>query len=160
MLRYATALVLLSTAAIAGVPAPQTIVLISCRVNDLTGQEGRQDPNFAAKDWRDLEWRQNPKDFSLECRRDVIPLEDAVSAADPTVKPLVSDFSKPEQCGRAGAMFMPSYVRKGWAVLTVGCPTKVVNEKGEIVGWHMPECPSYIPGTDTPMKCKFDESLI
>ena len=136
-------------------PAPQTVVVITCRVDDHTGEPGRQDPALAARGWKDLEWHFD-KGLELECRRDVVPLEDAVAAADPTVAPLVSDFSKPMQCGRAGAMFATN-VREGWAVMAIGCPVRIETD-GVLTGWKLPDCPSEIGGL--PIKCRFDGSLI
>jgi hypothetical protein len=142
-----------------GPPATQTLVIIGCRVDDLTGQPGRQDPDLAAKGWRDLEWHHDPEDFSLSCKREVIPLQDFVASLHPTVKPLLTDFSKPAACAHVGGMYAPTWneAHKGWAVMAVGCPVRIETD-GKLTGWKLPDCPSSIGGKT--IKCKFDESLI
>jgi hypothetical protein len=141
-----------------GPPAPQTLVVIGCRVDDLTGQPGRQDPDLAAKDWRDLEWHFNDEN-QLECKREVIPLQDFVASLHPTVKPLTTDFSNHAACGHVGGMYAPTWnaTHKGWAVIAVGCPVRIETD-GKLTGWKLPDCPSSIGGKT--IKCKFDESLI
>jgi hypothetical protein len=138
--------------------APQTVVIIGCRVDDLTGQPGRQDPELAARNWRDLEWHFD-KGLELECKREVVPLEDAVAMMDPTVKTLASDFSNVSQCAHAGAFFMPAWeqANKGWAVMAVGCPVRIETD-GVLTGWKLPDCPSSIGGLS--IKCRFDGSVI
>src|SRR5262245_4714554 len=78
-------------------PPPQTVVVISCRVDDLTGLPGRQDPTFAAKGWRDLEWHFDAGN-ELECKREEVPLQDGVALMSPEVKELHPDFSDYAQC--------------------------------------------------------------
>jgi hypothetical protein len=139
-------------------PAPQTVVIIGCRVDDLTGQPGRQDPTLAARGWRDLEWHFD-EGLELQCKREVVPLEDAVAALDATVKPLASDFSDVAQCAHAGVMFSPSWeqANKGWAVMAIGCPVRIETD-GILTGWKLPDCPSSVGGKI--IRCRFDGSLI
>jgi hypothetical protein len=163
MLRYAALLALLSTTALADVPAPTSVVIVACRVSDHTGEAGRHDPSLAAKNWRDLELV--IKDGEYQCKREVLQLEDGAvwgSHAPEELIPLHPNFGNPAQCAKVGVMQAAEWneSHKGWAVVAVGCPTKIVNEQGEIVGWHMPSCPSFLPGTDNRMKCNFDESTI
>ncbi len=139
---------------------PQTIVVIACRVDDLTGQSGRQDPDLAAKDWRDLEWHLD-KGNELECKREVIPLEDSVALVAPETPALHPDFSSFAQCAAVAMQYAPTYEKanKGWAVMAVGCPTKITNgPDGPIIGWKLPECPFAVNGM--PIICRFDGSLI
>jgi hypothetical protein len=145
--------------AMAAEPAPpQTLVIIGCRVDDLTGQEGRQDPELAAKNWRDLEWHFN-KAGELECKREVVPLQDYVATLDPSVQPLLTDFSKYAACAHVGGMYSPTWndANRGWAVMAVGCPVRIETD-GVLTGWKLPDCPSSIGGKI--IKCKFDGSLI
>jgi hypothetical protein len=139
-------------------PAPQTLVIIGCRVDDLTGQPGRQDPELAAKDWRDLEWHFD-KGLELQCKREVVPLQDFVASMDPTVQPLLTDFSKPAACAHVGGMYSPMWneTHRGWAVMAVGCPVRIETD-GKLTGWKLPDCPSSIGGKT--IKCRFDGSLI
>ncbi len=139
-------------------PAPQTLVIIGCRVDDLTGKEGRQDPSLAAKDWRDLEWHFNEA-LELECKREVVPLQDFVASLHPTVKPLLTDFSNPAACGHVGSMYSPTWnkANPGWAVMAAGCPVRIETD-GKLTGWKLPDCPREIAGLK--ITCKFDGSLI
>jgi hypothetical protein len=149
----------ISLAKAAEPPSPQTLVIIGCRVDDLTGQPGRHDPSLAAKGWRDLEWHQDPEDFSYSCKREVVPLQDFVATMDPTVQPLLTDFSNPSACGHVGGMYSPTWneANPGWAVLAVGCPVRIETD-GRLTGWKLPDCPSSIGGKN--IKCKFDGSMI
>jgi hypothetical protein len=157
MLAVLTFVHLLASAA--SPPAPQTLVIIGCRVDDLTGQPGRQDPSLAAKGWRDLEWHQDPEDFSFSCKREVIPLQDFVASMHPTVRPLLTDFSNQAACAHVGAMYSATWneAHKGWAVMAVGCPVRIETD-GVLTGWKLPDCPGSIGGKA--IHCKFDESLI
>jgi hypothetical protein len=158
------AMLVLSTLVHANVPAPQSIVIVACKVDDLTGRPGRQDPGFAAKDWRDLELHIN-QNQEYECKREVLHLEDGSlygeNAPEDMIK-LDADFADWMQCARVGMMQAADWNRKnkGWAVVAVGCPTRIVNDKGATVGWQMPSCPTYLPGTNNRMRCNFDESVI
>jgi hypothetical protein len=140
-------------------PPPQTLVIIGCRVDDLTGQAGRQDPTLAAKGWRDLEWHLDPEDFSLSCKREVVPLQDFVAAMHPTVQPLLTDFSNFAACAHVGGMYSPTWndTHRGWAVMAIGCPVRIETD-GVLTGWKLPDCPRSIGGKQ--ILCKFDESVI
>jgi len=140
---------------------PTTIVIIGCRVDDFTGQPGRHDPNLAAKGWKDLEWHVTDG-LELECKREEIPLEDQVAMiAPPGTLPLDPNFSDFAQCAAVAMSFSPKWeeANKGWAVMAVGCPTKITNGKdGPVIGYKMPDCPHSINGMD--VTCKFDQSVI
>ncbi len=150
--------ILIATAA---PPPPQTIVVIACRTDDFTGQPGRQDPDLAAKGWMDLEWHFTSPGNELECKREVVPLEDSVALVSPETPALHPNFAALAQCAAVAMQYSPTYERthKGWAVMAIGCPTKITNgPDGEIIGWKLPDCPSQVGGL--PIKCKFDDSLI
>ena len=177
------AAVLATSAVSAGSPphSPTSLVIIACRVDDLTGQPGRLDPALAAKNWRDLEWHLD-NGLEMECKREQLDLEDAVAAnyakspspldeKDPThapvtgalyAEPLNPDFSDHSQCAREGMVQAALWGDKHptWSVLAVGCPTPIVDESNKVVAWKLPECPEYKPGTGMHMHCKFDASLI
>jgi hypothetical protein len=140
-------------------PAPQTIVLVECRVDDL-GLDNLPDNVRPSREWRNLDWHRDPKDFSLSCKRTVVPLEDVVAAMDPSVKPLASDFSDPNQCGHAGIMYSSSLKHEGWAVAAIGCPVPIKDDQGTpsdqddvTIGWKLPDCPSWLT-------CRFSEDSI
>jgi hypothetical protein len=142
--------------------APTDLVVIGCRVDDLTGQPGRQDPALAAKDWRDLEW--HVEGGELQCKREVSQLQDQAVVIDNTgklAKPLNSDFYDRGQCTKAGAVWSVQWDRahKGWAVMAIGCPAPITDGKGVVKGWKMPDCPRKI-GSIEGIKCNFDESNI
>jgi hypothetical protein len=148
----------------ADVPAPQSIVIVACKVDDLTGQPGRQDPNLAAKGWRDLELHIN-ENQEYECKREVLHLEDGAifgPNAPEDLLTLTPDFADAMQCARVGMMQATEWNTRnpGWGVVAVGCPTRIVNEDGETVGWQEPGCPQKMPGTENRMKCVFDENAI
>jgi hypothetical protein len=148
----------------ADVPAPTSIVIVACKVDDLTGQPGRHDPNLAAKDWRDLELHVNSSQ-EYECKREVLDLVDGSyfgPNAPEDLIPLVPDFADWMQCARVGMMQASDWNgnHPGWGVVAVGCPTRIVNDKGETVGWQLPSCPTYLPGTSNRMRCSFSDSVI
>lgn len=224
-LSLAVALILASAAAYAGkeptdhptqtekVMAPQSLVFVVCRVDDLTGT--RPPPGtpgaevMPAPGWKDLELR--VVDGEYQCKRMQIDLEDAVAmhyprkpyqiagvgailGAEPScveretakgtvcvdpapvtgslyAEPLNPKFGYSAQCVRTGVMQGQGWNEKnpGWAVVGIGCPVRMMNTgpdglKGTaddyLIGWKLPECPDYLPGTSNPMRCKFDESLI
>lgn len=186
------ALVLLASTAHAASPsppieAPHSIVLVACRVDDLTGQRGRHGvdedgtyhPEMAALNWRDYELHAD-KGGDFECKRELLDnLEDATQFAPNAprdIVPLHPDFADTAQCGNVGAVMAEQYnaSHKGWAVVAVGCPVRIgidadgdgkpdIGPDGQYItkGWKLPDCPSHLPGhDDMPMHCKFDASQI
>ena len=146
------------------ITAPTTLSIIACRTVDLTGQKGRHDPALAANGWRDLEWKINASQ-ELECKREVADLLDSSEMMFPNqeTKPLNPDFSNWSQCASAAMSYAAAWneKHKGWAVLAVGCPVKIIDtETGNVLSFKIPECPSHMPGTENRIKCSFDESLI
>jgi hypothetical protein len=149
-----------------------SLVIIACRVDDLTGQPGRHDPELAAKGWRDLEL--HIVNGELQCRREVLyDLQDATqfsTAAPADLIALNPDFSVPTSCARVGVVMAQAWneQNKGWATIAVGCPVPIMSDNGTPddksddyqVGLKLPECPSFLPGTDSPMRCRFDASVI
>lgn len=146
-------LVLLANSGFAAPPPPTSLVIIACRVDDVAGQARRIDPSFAPAGLRDLEWHLEGNE--LQCKREVLPLQDAVTMHYLQAKPLSSNFAELGQCARAAMEVSPRWNNdhRNWAVLKVGCPVPIVNGDGKIVGWKLPECPNSI-------RCKFDESVI
>lgn len=171
-LLFLTLVLLASTAH--GLPRPQTdLVIIACRVDDLTGQPGRQNPEMAAKNWRDLEWHLNDS-LEYECKRVVLRLEDSTPyqmQAQGKEIPLDADFSKHEQCAARAMEIGPRWndQHKGWATMAIGCPTPWMSDNGTpddksddfpTGSYKMPECPVHQPGTQNRIKCTYDESAI
>lgn len=170
------AVLLLASAASAGqAPAvklpPTDLAVIACRVDDWTGKRPLPDNVIPTRDWRDLEWHRDAE-FALECKRIAVKLQDAVTANYSSKKAadLNPDWSEPTQCSARSMDLAPRWSAQnpGYWPLAIGCPTPIANNMGTpddtsddvIIDYKMPECPSYEPGTNTPMKCKFDESVI
>jgi hypothetical protein len=169
-----------------GVPAPQSIVIVACKVVDLTGKPGRHgvdsagnyDEESAARDWRDLELYVNPRTLEFECRRDQLDLEDGSiwgAMAPESMIPLVPNFGDWAQCTRVGMMQASEYNEKhpGWGVVAVGCPSPIAmdsdndgvpdtDEFGRFIvkDWKLPSCPTFLPGTQSRMRCNFSDSVI
>lgn len=138
-----------------------SIVILGCRVDDITVGE----PNV--HDWRDLQW--HVANGELECKREVIALQDdaalnsGTGPDNPALKPMDPDFSNWAACANAALSYTPKWqeAHRGWAVIAVGCPVPIINATdGRIIGYKLPECPSHIPGTNDPISCKYDDSVI
>ena len=200
------ALLALVNGALANDQPPQSLVIVACRVDDLTGT--RTPPGSpgavvmpvdqGVHKYRDLELHIN-ENQEYECKRVRLDLEDAVaqnylprplphlpvafgapSRSAPVTGALFAarldpHWGKPDQCGRAGVVVAQEWNERneGWAAVGVGCPTPIatdanadgmpdLDERGrvKIIGWKLPECPSYLPGTTNRMRCVYDDSLI
>lgn len=142
--------------------APNTLVFVSCRVDDHTGESGRQSIDGAAHDWRDLEW--HIQNGSYECRRAVIAnIVDQTATLDPSVKEMKPNLGKPETCARIGVSMVPAYEQShpGWSVVAIGCPSPNIDKNtGQTLSYHLPTCPEYLPGTQNRMQCEYDDSAI
>ena len=141
--------------------APNTLVIVACRVDDLGALDvvapGVHDPGAR-------NYQLHIQNGVYECKRDVLAnIVDATAQAHPELRELRPNFGKVEQCGIVGVTFVPDWEREhpGWSVVALGCPSPMVDTAtGAIVGWQLPGCPSYLPGTDSPMKCEYDGSEI
>ena len=161
-LLFATSPPVMATMVASPVTPPTTLSIIACRTDDLTGQAGRQDPAFAANGWRDLEWHVNSSQ-ELECKREVADLFDSADMMFPgKTKPLNPNFSNWSQCAGVAMSYAAKWneTHKGWSVMAVGCPVAIVDQTGRILSYKIPGCPTMLPGTDSRIKCIFDESLI
>lgn len=148
-----------------------TLIVVACRVDDLTGQPGRHDPTLAARGWRDLEL--HLEGGELQCKRERLDLEDGTPyspTAPGDLIPLDANFAIAAQCARAAMMIAPDWEakNKGWGVVAVGCPVPIMSDNGTPedsnddyqIGLKAVECPATFPGTDFPMRCRFDGSVI
>jgi hypothetical protein len=132
--------------AYAVVQCPTTLVVVSCK-----GQpSGAPDQNgFVTNEWV-------TKNAMLVCRREEVALADGAEMQG--AAPPDANFSNNEQCARIAMMIAPNYenAHKGWFVLTVGCPTPIINVRPdgseEIIGYQMPQCPSWV-------KCEVDSTI-
>jgi hypothetical protein len=176
MLRFLifVALLVFSLPVLAEVSAPNSIVFVVCRVDDLTGQPGRHDPSMAAKNWRDLELHVNDNQ-EYECKRQLVTnIEDKSQfqeGATGDMIPLAPNFGSPVTCALIGIPMAVGWDQQnpGWSVVAIGCPTPIypdVDVDGmpdagsRPIGWKLPGCPSYLPGTNNRMRCVFDESAV
>jgi hypothetical protein len=129
------------------VPMPSTLVLFVCRVI-----LGDIDDNSAFTHWRASEW--DMKDGVMHCRRIEVPLYDSAVDQGADEQPF-SPWACMQAASRLGPEFDITHVDRPWRFWRAACPTKIVNDKGEVVGWQIPACPeSY--GT---VICESDSSI-
>ena len=134
------------------VAPPMTLAIIACRI-DQSPPTGAS----AAGDWRELEWH-----MPVECMRVVETVTDAAALSNLWLRQLTPNFADYGTCAEVGMTYAPTWeaAHKSWAIVKIGCPTKIVDGAGNIVGWHMPECQGTLPGTTYPLRCRFDPSAI
>jgi hypothetical protein len=115
------------------VPMPATLVLFVCRV-----VLGEPDANSGFTNWRPSEW--DMKDGVMHCRRLEVPLYDSAVDQGAAEQPFT-----PWACMQAAAKMGPGFdvehKDKPWRFWRAACPTKIINDKGEVVGWQIPACP-------------------
>jgi hypothetical protein len=131
---------------------PLALAIIACRVDEKIQSDGS-----AASNWRELEWH-----VPVECMRVIENLADAVALNNLWIEQLSPNLSQKGVCAEIGMAYAPSWEaeHKNWAIVKTGCPTKMMDDRGNIIGWHMPECQGMIPGTTYPLRCRFDPSEI
>lgn len=174
--------------AYAATVGPNSLVIVACKVTDWTGRRPLPPGVVALPDnkWRDLDLYINPKKQAYECQREV--LEDLQDMSQYSSKagidfvPMNGNFTKPGPCLRAGVPLAQAWNEKhvgnieddrpdndGWAVVGVGCPSRYWSDNGTpqdktddipLDSYKLPDCPTYLPGTNNRMKCEFDESEI
>lgn len=150
---------------------PTSVVIVACRVDDWTDKRPLPPNVFPAKGWKDLEL--HVEDGEFQCKREVLNLEDGTLYSPKALMdtlPLYPNFADLTQCGRIGVVQAAEYnkVHPGCGVVGVGCPVPIMDDNGtpddsnddRIIGFKLPECPTRIPGSDSPMHCRFDSSLI
>lgn len=115
-------------------PMPAVVVLIVCKVI-----LGDPDENSKYTGYRASEW--DTTDSVMHCRRHEIQLYDIAEAQGADPQP----FNQ-WRCNQAGAMegaaFDRSHTDKPWRYRKHACPVPIVNDKGTIVAWKIPECGS------------------
>jgi len=131
---------------------PMALAIIACRIDQTSPDEGS-----ATGDWRELEWH-----MPVECMRVVETVTDAAALSNLWLRQLTPNLADYSACAEVGMAYAPTWeaTHKRWAVVKVGCPTKMVDGAGNIIGWHMPECQGTLPGTTYPLRCRFDPSAI
>lgn len=150
--------------------APTSLVIVACRAVERT-----EWPEIS----RPLPGVWYPKlyindDLEYECKRELLKDMQDSTHFSPTATgkefQLEPNWGEHGQCARAAMMTAPRWndENRGWAVVAVGCPTPIWDDGGSpdywaddrIIGWHLPGCPTYLPGTTNRMKCRFDESSV
>lgn len=135
-----------------GIAPPMTLAIIACRIEQAS-------PTAAspAGSWRELEWH-----MPVECMRVVETVTDSAALSNLWLRQLAPNLADYGTCAEVGMTYVPTWeaAHKSWAVVKIGCPTKIVDGAGNIIGWHMPECQGTIPGTTYPLRCSFDPSAI
>lgn len=136
----------------ADVPPPNTLAVIACRVERKSEAKGG-----AAERAHRIEWR-----LPLECMRVVETVRDAAALSNLWLRERNPDLSEHSVCAEIVMTYAPIWEasHNNWAIVKVGCPTKIVDASGRVIGWHMPECQGTIPGTTYPLRCRFDPSEV
>ncbi len=134
------------------VAPPMTLAIIACRI-DQASPTGAS----AAGDWREVEWH-----IPVECMRVVETVTDAAALSNLWLRQLAPNLADYGTCAEVSMTYAPTWeaAHKSWAVVKIGCPTKIVDGANNIIGWHMPECQGTLPGTTYPLRCRFDPSAI
>ncbi|MBM3545296.1 MAG: hypothetical protein FJX44_12545 [Alphaproteobacteria bacterium] len=137
---------------IGSVMPPPSLVIIACRT-----ETKQHDESKAAPDWRDLEWL-----IPAECMRVVETVTDAAPMVDPRLRQIVPNLADYGACAEISMTYAPTWeaAHRNWAIVKIGCPSRMVDANGRTVGWRMPECQGTLPGTSYPLRCRFDPSEI
>jgi hypothetical protein len=137
---------------IGSVMPPPSLVIIACRT-----ETKRHDESKAAPEWLDLEWR-----IPAECMRVIETVTDAAAMNNLWLRQMTPNLSDYGTCAEISMAYAPIWeaAHGNWAIAKIGCPSKLVDADGKIVGWHMPECQGTLPGTNYPLRCRFDPSEI
>jgi hypothetical protein len=94
--------------------------------------------------------------------RVVETVTDSAALSNLWLHQMVPNLTDYGTCAEVSMAYAPEWeaAHRNWAIVKVGCPTKLVDADGNIVGWHMPECQGTLPGTSYPLRCRFDPSEI
>jgi hypothetical protein len=134
------------------VTPPTTLAIIACRVDQTS-----HDRAPAEADSLELEWH-----IPMECMRVVETVTDAAALNQPWLRKVKPNLANYGTCAEVAMAYAPIWEasHNSWAIVKIGCPTKIVDADGNIIGWHMPECQGVLPGTNYPLRCRFDPSEI
>ena len=134
------------------VTPPSKLAIIACRV-----EPGPRDTNSLAPHVTDPDWR-----LPVECMRVIETVADAAAMTRHWLRRMNPNLANRESCAEVAMTYAPVWEasHRNWIVVKVGCPTKIVDADGRVIGWHMPECQGTLPGTTYPLRCRFDPSEI
>jgi hypothetical protein len=135
-----------------GVVPPTKLAIIACRIDKRPHKEGA-----VAGEGRELEWH-----MPVECMRVIETVTDSAALNNLWLRQMMPNLADYASCAEVSMAYAPKWeaAHKNWAIVKVGCPTKLVDADGNIVGWHMPECQGTLPGTNYPLRCRFDPTEI
>ena len=133
-------------------PPPTKLAIIACRVDKRPDEEGA-----VARQERELEWH-----MPVECMRVIEAVTDSAALNDLRLRQMMPNLADYGTCAEVSMAYAPRWeaAHRNWAIVKVGCPTKLVDADGNIIGWHMPECQGTLPGTNYPLRCRFDPTEI
>ena len=137
------------------VPAPTALVIVACRVDDLTGQRGGRIRGSPRAIGRPRASRRKNQESNASASASIWTMASRATTSG-AAAPLNPDFGDWSQCAR-GARCRPATDRKhpGWGVVAVGCPTDRERERRG----GRPEAarlPHLFPGTTSRMRRRFD----
>lgn len=134
------------------VQPPTKLVIIACRVEAKQKRTSGLNPEITEPDWL----------LPVECMRVIETVRDAAALNSLWLRERRPNLANEETCAKVAMTFVPEWEEshRNWLVVKVGCPVKIVDADGKIIGWHMPECQGTLPGTDYPLRCRFDPSEI
>lgn len=134
------------------VSPPSTLAIIACRVDSKMGSKDAYAPQDAGPDWH----------MPLECMRVIETVTDAAAMSHLWLRQMTPNLADYDTCAEVAMTYAPVWESShhNWTIVKVGCPTKIVDADGRIIGWHMPECQGTLPGTSYPLRCRFDPSEI
>ena len=134
------------------VQPPSKLVIIACRVEAKQKATSGLNPEITEPDWL----------LPVECMRVIETVRDAAALNNLWLRERQPNLANEETCAKVAMTYVPEWEEshRNWLVVKVGCPVKIVDADGRIIGWHMPECQGTLPGTNYPLRCRFDPSEI
>ena len=131
---------------------PSKLAIIACRVNSKSQNPAAAAPQTDAPDWL----------LPLECMRVVETVTDAAAMTNLWLRQMQPNLGEYGTCAEVAMHYAPEWEasHRNWLIVKIGCPTAIVDANGRTIGWHMPECQGTLPGTNYPLRCRFDPSEI
>jgi len=131
---------------------PTKLVIIACRVEAKPKRTTGLNPEITEPDWL----------LPVECMRVIETVRDAAALNSLWLRERQPNLANEGTCAKVAMTYVPEWEEshRNWLVVKVGCPVKIVDADGRIIGWHMPECQGTLPGTNYPLRCRFDPSEI
>ena len=98
----------------------------------------------------------------VECMRVIETVTGAAALNHLWLRQTTPNLADRGTCAEVAMNYAPVWEasHRNWLIVKAGCPTKIVDADGKVIGWHMPECQGTLPGTTYPLRCRFDPSEI